>query len=54
MSFSYITTTVITLAYVLSVADCNKLARGWGDDINWVTLDKARELAVEENKPAMV
>lgn len=54
MAVSSITMTVITLAYVLSVADCNKLARGWRDDINWVTLDKARELAVEENKPVMV
>jgi len=35
-------------------AECNKLARGWGDDINWVTLEKAREISVTENKPVMV
>ncbi|XP_076463368.1 thioredoxin domain-containing protein 12-like [Babylonia areolata] len=32
----------------------NELARGWGDNINWITLDKAWEKSKDEGKPVML
>ena len=51
---SYLSLTVIALAVVPPIVDCSELARGWGDDIKWVTLDKAREMSMKDNKPVMV
>ena len=46
--------TIFALVFLTQFADCNKLARGWGDDINWVTLEKAKEISVQDKKPVMV
>jgi len=45
---------IFALVVLTQFADCNKLARGWGDDINWVTLEKAKEISVQDKKPIMV
>ena len=49
----YFALMAIALVFVPNF-ECSELARGWGDDIKWVTLEKAMELSVEEKKPVMV
>lgn len=46
--------TVIALALVPSIVECSGLARGWGNSIKWLTLDKAKEMSIKEKKPVMV
>ncbi|XP_064604507.1 thioredoxin domain-containing protein 12-like [Liolophura sinensis] len=42
----------VTLCVSLSLA--NDLARGWGDKVDWVSLEEGLKIAKEENKPLMV
>jgi len=54
MGFIYSLLTVIALGLVSTIVDCSELARGWGKNIQWVTLEKAKEISMESNKPVMV
>ena len=51
---SYLLGALFAILVVLQIAECNELARGWGDAINWVTLEEAKRLSAAEKKPVMV
>lgn len=53
-SSSRLMLTLFALVVSTRIAGCNELARGWGDDIDWVTLEEAKEISVREKKPIMV
>jgi len=42
------------IACALSFVLADSLARGWGDNIRWNTLDDAKKVAAESNQPIMV
>jgi len=45
---------VLVSISVLSQTGGNKFSHGWGDDIEWVSLEKAYELSQGQSKPIMV
>jgi len=51
---SYLLGALFAILVVVQIAECNELARGWGDAINWVTLEEAKRLSAAEKKPVMV
>jgi len=45
---------VFVVLVAIQIAKCNELARGWGESINWVSLEEAKRLSASEKKPVMV
>eukprot|EP00026_Physarum_polycephalum_P018936 Phypoly_transcript_20728.p1 GENE.Phypoly_transcript_20728~~Phypoly_transcript_20728.p1 ORF type:complete len:156 (+),score=22.11 Phypoly_transcript_20728:169-636(+) len=45
---------IVLLGLISAAFSSDSLARGWGDDITWHTLDAARALSKENGKPVMI
>mmetsp|Transcript_14495 Transcript_14495/g.20204 ORF Transcript_14495/g.20204 Transcript_14495/m.20204 type:complete len:166 (+) Transcript_14495:71-568(+) len=45
---------IVSLAFAAIIAEESSLARGWGDKIQWRTLEAALAESKETNKPVMV
>ncbi|XP_041357311.1 thioredoxin domain-containing protein 12-like isoform X2 [Gigantopelta aegis] len=44
----------VTIFVCFTTTQANTLARGWGDNLDWQTLEDGLKKAKEENKPLMV